>query len=372
MTQILNINGQSNVSVKMTESGAKAPAWQQFGRDCVAAGIKTIQDVMNDTTSDNRISYNVDEMPLMRVPKELVEAIRKGETYNWNPTAMDIVESHKATVRTENGEHLTTLGIVGHKYGIVSNMAAMGFIDFIKDVSGEEPIIETYGALGNGERVFVTAKIGKANYLNPNDAIENYLVFTNSHNGSGSVMCFCSPVRVICANTLNLAIKNAAFSINIKHTAKANERLDWSVERNRKIAAEVFSKYNIFNEDFMARMTMLKEQTVDDKYIKDFVGKVCLSDKLYPLFKKADFQVDHVEEIGTKSKNIMAALTDSIESGIGQEFNRGTKVWLLNGLTTHLQNGKVWKDEGQDKFNSIMFGDGAKKVDTAYKFLMAA
>lgn len=369
----ITMNEESKVSVKMTESGAKEIHWNQFGRDCKSAGIKTIQDVMNDIESPQRISYKVEEMPLMRVPQELIDAIKRGEPFDWNPTRLDIIEDKKATVRTENGVHGATLGVVGNSYGIVDNMAAMGFIDFIKDVSGEEPIIETYGALGNGERIFVAARIGETNYLNPNDGINNYLVFTNSHNGTGSVMCFCTGIRIICQNTLNMAIKNAAFSINIKHTSKVNERIDWSVQKNRETAAEVFGKYKIFNEDFMTRMTMLKEQKVDENFIKDFVGSVCLDEKVaYPLFKKENFQVDHIEEISTKSKNNMIALRESIENGVGQEFNRGTKVWLLNGLTTYLQNGKTWKDEGQDKFNKIMFGTYADKVNKAYKFLMAA
>jgi hypothetical protein len=67
----------------------------------------------------------------------------------------------------------------------------------------------------------------------------------------------------------------------------------------------------------------------------------------------------------------MAALTDSIEHGVGQEYNRGTKVWLLNGVTTYLQNEKNWKSQ-EDKFNAMMFGSAQKKVEDAYQLLMAA
>jgi phage/plasmid-like protein (TIGR03299 family) len=367
MTQILNINGQSNVNVNPnTETGAQRVAWQQFGTICEKG--TTIHDVMADVTSANHINYEVGEMPLMRVPSEMVEAIRKGEAFDWNPSVADIINTHKATLRTDNND---TLGIVGKGYGIVQNSKAFDFMDFIKEASGSEPVIESYGALGYGERMFITATLGEDSYLNPNDAIKNYVVFTNSHDGSGGVMAFFTPIRVICQNTLNMAIRGCANKVVFKHTSKVDERLDWTIERNRKIAAELFSKSVKFSDKFMERMLGLKEEVITAEYARDFVGKLCLTAPAFELWKKADFKADRVEEISTRTKNIMAALTDSIEHGVGQEYNRGTKVWLLNGVTTYLQNEKNWKSQ-EDKFNAMMFGSAQKKVEDAYQLLMAA
>ena len=368
MTQILNINGQSNVNVNPnTETGAQRVAWQQFGVDCKRKGISNIHEVMN-YMEEGRINYEVGEMPLMRVPSEMVEAIRKGEAFDWNPSVADIINTHKATLRTDNND---TLGIVGKGYGIVQNSKAFDFMDFIKEASGSEPVIESYGALGYGERMFITATLGEDSYLNPNDAIKNYVVFTNSHDGSGGVMAFFTPIRVICQNTLNMAIRGCANKVVFKHTSKVDERLDWTIERNRKIAAELFSKSVKFSDKFMERMLGLKEEAITAEYARDFVGKLCLTAPAFELWKKADFKADRVEEISTRTKNIMAALTDSIEHGVGQEYNRGTKVWLLNGVTTYLQNEKNWKSQ-EDKFNAMMFGSAQKKVEDAYQLLMAA
>lgn len=367
MANVMNINGQSKVQVNATtESGANKVAWQQFGKICEKGA--TIHDVMNDVDSPNHINYEVGEMPLMRVTPELIEAIRKGETFDWQPSMADIINTHKATIRTDNKD---TLGIVGKGYGIVQNSKAFDFMDFIKEASGSEPVIESYGALGYGERMFITATLGEDCYLNPGDAIKNYVVFTNSHDGTGGVMAFFTPIRVICQNTLNMAIKGCSNKVTFKHTSKVEERLDWTIERNRKIAAELFSKSVKFSEKFMERMLGLKEQAVTADYTRDFIGKMCLTAPQFELWKKADFKVDHVEEISTRTKNIMAAMSDSIENGIGQEFNRGTKVWLLNGVTTYLQNGKEWNGKGEEQFNSLMFGSGQKKVETAYQLLAA-
>ena len=368
MANVMNINGQSKVQVNATtESGANKVAWQQFGVSCEREGIKTIHDVMN-YERESHINYEVGEMPLMRVTPELIEAIRKGETFDWQPSMADIITTHKATLRTDNKD---TLGIVGKGYGIVQNSKAFDFMDFIKEASGSEPVIESFGALGYGERMFITATLGEDCYLNPGDAIKNYVVFTNSHDGTGGVMAFFTPIRVICQNTLNMAIKGCSNKVTFKHTSKVEERLDWTIERNRKIAAELFSKSVKFSEKFMERMLGLKEQVITADYTRDFIGKMCLSAPQFELWKKADFKVDHVEEISTRTKNIMAAMSDSIENGIGQEFNRGTKVWLLNGVTTYLQNGKEWNGKGEEQFNSLMFGSGQKKVETAYQLLAA-
>ena len=368
--ETISLNKAANVkvNVELTESGAKKVAWQQFGVDAKSNGIKDIHDVMN-YNGDGHINYEVADMPLMRVTPELIDAIRNGQAYDWQPSLTDIVTSHKATMRTDTR---TNLGIVGKGYGIVQNSKAFDFMDFIKEVSGNEPTIETFGALGNGERMFISATLGEDSFLNPNDAIRNYVVFTNSHDGTGGVMAFFTPVRIICQNTLSFAIRGCANKVVFKHTSKVDERLDWTIEHNRKIAAELFSKSVKFSDKFMERMLGLKEQTIDEAYKRDFVAKLCLTAPQFELYKKADYNVNKVDEISTRTKNIMASLTDSIDFGVGQEFNRGTKMWLLNGVTTYLQNEKDWAGKSEEQFNSLMFGSGQKKVEAAFQLLEAA
>ena len=266
----------------------------------------------------------------------------------------------------------TALGIVGKGYGIVQNTKAFDFMDFIKEVSGNEPNIETFGALGNGERMFITATLGKDCFLNPNDAIKNYVVFTNSHDGTGGVMAFFTPIRIICQNTLNMAIRGCANKVVFKHTSKVEERLDWTIERNRKIAAELFSKSVKFSDKFMDNMLHLKEQRVTSEDVRDFTAKMYLNDTQFNLLQKANHNLDKVDEISTRTKNLIQQLRDTTEFGVGQEQNRGTKVWLLNGVTTYLQNSKGWLGKEQEQFNSLMFGEGQKKVQRAYDMLMAA
>ena len=340
MTQFLNINPQSNVNVVSRPSEAKDIHWNQFGHVFDHKGA-TLQDVFDYQGSES-INFTVGEMPLMRVPKELVEAIRKGEPFDWNPSVQDIITDKKATFREDFGN---TLGVTGIDYKVIQNSAAFDFINFIKEVSGHEPNIESFGALGNGERIFITATLGEDSYLNPNDAIKNYVVFTTGHSAEYACQCMFTPIRVICQNTLAAAIKGCPNRIVFKHTKNVEKRLDWQIAANRKKALEVFGKSAKFSEKFIENM-------------------------LY-LYKKADYNLDKVEEISTRTKNLILSLRDATDFGVGQEQNRGTKVWLLNGLTTMLHNESKWKD-GEAEFNSLMFGPGQKKVQKAYDLLMAA
>lgn len=323
---------------------------------------------INEAFEEAGLNFNVEKGALIRVPQSLIDEHKRGDITSFSFTDKDIIKSHKATFRNDTD---TTLGVVGHGYGVVQNSKAFEFLNFIEECSGEKLKIETAGALGYGERVFVTAKLGANSYLSPNDAIENYVVFSNSHDGSGSVMCFFTPIRIICANSLNFAIRKCPNKLTFKHSKYVDTRINFEVEENRKRAFEVFSASVNFSKQFEENMLNLKAQKVDEPYINMFVGKMILSPAQYKLWEMANYNTDKVDEISTRSKNLMLSLRESIDSGVGQEYNRGTKVWLLNGITTYLHNDKTWKTP-QDEFKSLMDGDGAKKVQKAYDLLMTA
>ena len=335
------------------------------------AGIKSFSTpvTIEEAIKEAGLNYTVEAQPLIRVPQEVVDAILRGEGVEFAPTRANIITSHKSTFRTDSN---TTLGVVGRDYGIVDNTKAFEFINFINEVSGEAPRIETAGTLGYGERMFVTCRLGADCYLNGNsDAVKNYVVFTNSHDGSGAVMAFFTPVRVICQNTLNMAIRGAVNKVIFKHTKNVNHRLDWEIEENRRKALEVFSKSVEFSKTFMDRMLLLKGETLTPEEIRDITHKMYLTPKQFDLFTKNNFSVEGIDEISTRTKNQILQFKDALDFGIGQENYRGTKLWMLNGMTTMLQNEKKWKTD-EDKFESIMGGDAAKKTQKMYDLLIAA
>lgn len=359
-----NLNNAQSVNVQLTETGAKKIVWNQVGKSFEGQGLH-----VNEVIEKIHADFNVSKQPLIRVPQSVYDSIKNGEPIGTlNLSRDNLITSHAATVRDDKD---MTLGVVGSSYGVVQNKKAFEFINFIKEVSGEEPIVETVGLLGNGERLFVTCKLGKDSYLNPNDAVRNYVVFSTSHNGQGSVLAFFTPIRIICSNTLNMAIRECPNKIMFKHTKNIDFRLDWEREENRKKAIEVFSKSVKFSEKWLENMKNLQSQNVDGKYVKDFAAKMYLSDAAYKLYTLNNHSWDNVDEISARSKNQADALLNSIEYGVGQEFNKGTKLWLINGLTTHIQNAQKWKN-AETQFDSVMNGSENNRLQKAYNLLIAA
>src|SRR5690606_20882489 len=128
------------------------------------------------------------------------------------------VPNFYATIRTDNE---TVLGVVGKDYEIVQNRDAFSFFDAI--VGGDGIQYETAGALGKGERIFITAKLPGYIKVGREDLIEQYLFLTTSHDGYGSITAAFTPIRICCNNTLNAAMKNHTNSIKIRHTANAKD-----------------------------------------------------------------------------------------------------------------------------------------------------
>ena len=355
-------NDKTMAAIRPSE--AKPVVWQssRFGHSYADRPDITIQEVIEDAHLD----YNVIKQHLIRVNDTAYESILNGTPMvGLQLSKDDIITSHCATVDERNDK---TLGVVGSEYGVVQNSKAFEFINFIEQVSGVAPKIETAGRLGNGERIFITARLGEDSFLSPQDAIKNYVVFTNSHDGSGAVMAFFTPVRVICQNTLNMAIRECPNKVVFKHTKHVNSRLDWEIEENRKKALEVFSRSVQFSAKFIERMKGLQEERVDTKYVNDFTAQLLLQPSQFKLYQQADGKMESVEEISTRTRNSIMALRDSIENGIGQQFDRGTKLWLINGVTTMLHNESKWRNE-ESEFSALMEGSGLKKVQKAYDLL---
>lgn len=123
-----------------------------------------------------------------------------------------------ATVRTSDN---TPLGVVTDKYQIVQNNEAFEFTDAL---IGMDCRYETAGSLRNGQQVWLLARLPETHIFG--DEVDNYLVFTNSHDGKGSIRVAMTPVRVVCQNTLNVALGNARRMWATKHMGKMDNKME--------------------------------------------------------------------------------------------------------------------------------------------------
>ena len=131
----------------------------------------------------------------------------------------DPVPGYKANIReTDN----SILGVVSDRYKIVQNEAAFKFTDALL---GEGVRYETAGALQNGKKVWMLAKLPNS-YTLAGEDIEPYLVFSNSHDGNGSIKVAMTPIRVVCQNTLNLSLNSAKRIWSTVHVGDLANKMD--------------------------------------------------------------------------------------------------------------------------------------------------
>lgn len=151
------------------------------------------------------------------------EAIIEAEL-DWRVNSLPIYDAagneipgFKANTRDKDGK---VLGVVGRKYKIVQNEEAFDFTDSLVD---EGMTYETAGSLNGGKKIWLLGKMPEQKILD--DAIDPYVCFVNSHDGTGAIKVCMTPVRVVCNNTLNFALNTAKRMWSTTHVGKMELKL---------------------------------------------------------------------------------------------------------------------------------------------------
>jgi len=173
-------------------------------------GLGSVIDKAPSTEEAIRIAkldWSVEKMPLYA--KQEVKG--KKDPY--------LDSGYQGLIRTDIG---FCTGVVKDRYEIVQNIEAFNFVDDIMAAEKGAVKYETAGSLYNGKKIFLLVRMPDQNLLD--DVIENYLFFTNSHDGLSSVKAGVSNVRVVCDNTLQMALKGATRSWSAPHTKTVKQK----------------------------------------------------------------------------------------------------------------------------------------------------
>lgn len=166
------------------------------------------------------------------------------------------VKGYKANVRDCDRK---VLGVVSDRYKVVQNADAFSFTD---ELLGKGVRYETAGSLQEGRKVWLLARLPQE-YIIAGERISPYLVFSNTHDGSGSVKVAVTPVRVVCNNTLNLALSTADRSFSMIHTGKIQDKI-----QEAKDTLFMAEKYmDCLGSEF----EQLRRQKVTDAQVKEFI-----------------------------------------------------------------------------------------------------
>ena len=151
------------------------------------------------------------DAPASREALELAGLDWQVESRNIYSGTGAMIPGYRANVRSTDD---AVLGVVSDRYRIVQNEEAFQFTD---DLLGEGVTYETAGSLQGDKKVWMLARLPRK-YLIAGDQVEPYLVIFNSHDGSSGVKVAMTPIRVVCQNTLNLALNTAKRSWTARHT----------------------------------------------------------------------------------------------------------------------------------------------------------
>ncbi|MDQ2753495.1 MAG: DUF945 domain-containing protein [Bacteroidota bacterium] len=262
-----------------------------------------------------------------------------------------IIGDHFATVRTDNE---VVLGIVGKDYRVVQNTDAFSFFDSI--VRGEGIRYETAGALGKGERIFITAKLPSYIRVGREDLIEQYLFLTTSHDGSGSVTAAFTPIRIVCNNTLNAALKNMSNSVRIRHTNNAKQKLQQ--------AHHVMGITNTLSQQLETPFNHWSKVKITDKEMYRIIQLALLPNKE----ARQRINRGREEELSTHFLNNCNHAYEYAMSNETQqlETTRGMLFGAYNSVSGYLQNIHSYKDD-EAKIKSLLFGGtGQQRTQKAF------
>jgi len=159
------------------------------------------------------------------VRKEPMEAV---VAVNGSYRAVAVPENYAVVRRkVDNGlTRLDTLGVVGAQYRVIQNIEA--FRCFDPCIATGKVQYHTAGSLRGGRIVWVLARINGTLQIAKDDLVDKFILLSSSHDGSSPLTMAFSNVRVVCMNTLSMALKGATGDkrLTVRHTASAGARIE--------------------------------------------------------------------------------------------------------------------------------------------------
>jgi len=239
--------------------------------------------------------------------------------------------------------------VVTDRYKVVQNEDAFAFTD---SLLGEGVTYETAGSLQNGRRTWILAKLPQR-YIISGDEITPYLVFMNSHDGSGAIKAAMTPIRVVCQNTLNLALSRAKRTWSADHVGDIQGKLE--------DARDTLLYAGQYMEELGKAIDGLNKIRLSDRKVYEYI------DALFPL-------VDNATE--TQRKNLLR-LKEDVKvryfeapdlKGVGKNGYRFVNA--VSDFATHSEPLRKRANYKESLF--VRTVEGNALIDRAYELVKAA
>lgn len=258
----------------------------------------------------------------------------------------EVIDGYKANIRDSDRR---VLGVVTDRYKVIQNHEAFAFTDALL---GEGVRYETAGSLQGGKRVWLLAHMPHE-YIISGERISPYLLFSNTHDGSGAIKVALTPIRVVCQNTLNLALSQANRSWSMIHTGNIQNKLQEA--RDTLFMAEQYM------DKLGKEFEVLRSIEMSDRKVKEYV------DTLLPIEENATPQ---------QKKNIIRLREDMklryYDAPDLQDVGRNAYRFInaVSDFATHAEPLRRTANYKENLFARTV--EGNPLIDRAYQMVKAA
>lgn len=258
----------------------------------------------------------------------------------------ELIQGYKANVRDTDRK---VLGVVTDRYKVIQNEEAFAFTDTLL---GEGVRYETAGSLQEGRRVWMLARMPRK-FIIGGERISPYMVFSNTHDGSGAVKTALTPIRVVCNNTLNLALRTAKRSWSMIHTGDISGKIEEA--KNTLLLADEYM--TALGQEF----ENLRKIKLSEKQVLDYIKILLPMEENYSLLQKRG-----VEKLRADMKMRYFDAPDLKDVG-----NNGYRfVNAVSDFATHSTPRRKTANYKENIFART--ADGNPMIDRAYQLVKAA
>ena len=243
------------------------------------------------------------------------------------------------------------LSVVSQRYQVVQPREVLEFYRDLSEVSGYE--LETAGVLKGGKKFWALAKTGQSVALKGNDTVEGYLLLATSCDGTIATTATPTTIRVVCNNTLTIALNGATQAIKVPHSTKFDAQ---AVKQQLGIAVSSW-------DGFMYRMRVLSERKVKSHEAMNYFLRV-----MCEVPSSSGSLGNGASLTNERALKKVQALFDGQGRGSDLDSAKGTAWGLLNAVTEYVDHERRARSEDY-RTDSALFGSGAvikqRALDTA-------
>ena len=243
----------------------------------------------------------------------------------------EVIPNFFATTRMSDGK---TYGMVSNKYQIIQNDEAFSFMD---NLLGEGVKYETAGSLFEGKKIWMLARLPEDVTI-LGDKVQPYVVLTNSHDGKSAVQVACTPIRVVCNNTLNMALEGAQRTWSARHVGDVQGKM-LEAERTLGLAKKYMEQLN-------AEAEKMATTELNPVQLSRVVSEV------FPI--TADMTDRRIASAEDDRRTFYEYYNrDDIQ---GFKNTLYGAILAITDFVDHAQPGRVTKNFNENRFNNIITG----------------